>query len=206
MFQIGVDIDGVLADFEAAFAQYLFVFGAEEDRGRHFVRQSNWDFSDWDLHKPFPEYYQGFVCQGGYRYVPLMTGCIAVLEWIRQQGHQICLITNRGASGELTAVENQQAIKDTAFWLEQFRVPYDSIYFVENKTVVHPDIMIEDSPSNLRMLKDARRELIVFRHPYNDCLYKTRHGCLLFSRAAHTWHDVLVLLKQFFQDKAEERN
>lgn len=204
MLTIGVDIDGVLADFNVHLANYISGRGEENDRGRRFPVPSGWDFKDWELSKPFPEYYMDFVKSGAYRSMPVMMGSHYVLDRIRQQGHKVVLITNRGASVKLTPELNKCAILDTMTWLEIEQIPYDSICFVQDKTIVHTDVLVEDSPQNLTDLSAQNRRLIVFHHAYNSHIPTSSWTSSEYSKPqvdrAYNWHDVGKLLDLFIEE------
>jgi len=161
---LGVDLDGVCADYTTAFrplvAQELNVplSSLPEERG--------WDFSEWglspnqfqDLHHKAVEDHRMF------RSMPVFENASEVLWRLSDAGVWIRIITHRLYVNWGHAV----AVTDTVEWLDQARIPYRDICFLGDKPEVEADIYLEDAPHNIMSLRNSGNSVIVFDAPYNQ--------------------------------------
>lgn len=161
---LGVDLDGVCADYTTAFrplvAQELNIplSSLPEER--------SWDFSEWglspkqfqDLHHKAVEDYRMF------RSMPVFENASEVLWRLSDAGVWIRIITHRLYVNWGHAV----AVTDTVEWLDQARIPYRDICFLGDKPEVEADIYLEDAPHNIASLRNSGNSVIVFDAPYNQ--------------------------------------
>jgi len=161
---LGVDLDGVCADYTTAFrplvAQELNIplSSLPEER--------SWDFSEWglspkqfqDLHHKAVEDYRMF------RSMPVFENASEVLWRLSDAGVWIRIITHRLYVNWGHAV----AVTDTVEWLDQARIPYRDICFLGDKPEVEADIYLEDAPHNITSLRSSGNSVIVFDAPYNQ--------------------------------------
>ena len=161
---LGVDLDGVCADYTTAFrplvAQELNIplSSLPEER--------SWDFSEWglspkqfqDLHHKAVEDYRMF------RSMPVFENASEVLWRLSDAGVWIRIITHRLYVNWGHAV----AVTDTVEWLDQARIPYRDICFLGDKPEVEADIYLEDAPHNIASLRSSGNSVIVFDAPYNQ--------------------------------------
>lgn len=161
---LGVDLDGVCADYTTAFrplvAQELNIplSSLPEER--------SWDFSEWglspkqfqDLHHKAVEDYRMF------RSMPVFENATEVLWRLSDAGVWIRIITHRLYVNWGHAV----AVTDTVEWLDQARIPYRDICFLGDKPEVEADIYLEDAPHNIASLRSSGNSVIVFDAPYNQ--------------------------------------
>ena len=155
---LGVDLDGVCADYTTAFrplvAQELNIplSSLPEER--------SWDFSEWglspkqfqDLHHKAVEDYRMF------RSMPVFENASEVLWRLSDAGVWIRIITHRLYVNWGHAV----AVTDTVEWLDQARIPYRDICFLGDKPEVEADIYLEDAPHNIASLRNSGNSVIVF--------------------------------------------
>ena len=59
------------------------------------------------------------------------------------------------------------AVSQTIEWLDQHDFPYWDLCFMKDKAAVGADLYIEDSVSNVKALRAAGQEVIVFATPQN---------------------------------------
>lgn len=114
----------------------------------------------------------------------LYEGAAAVIAAWREAGHRILITTHR----------RPEAHEVTAEWLERVGVPFDELrcgYLkVEHCTQVGADLLIDDSPTNLRQALEVGVAGATIRHPWNAEL------CQSEPRVIHadTWQELAVAL------------
>lgn len=196
MSVIGVDLDGVVADFTQAFGDYVRNYGDPEDRNRHFPPPSCWHFGNWNLKGDFEDYYERFIHSGGYKRVPVIQGAVASLQAIRELGWKIHIITNRGTSEGATA-RNHKAIKNTLTWLAANDIPHDTLSFVKDKTAILCDVILEDAPHHLEAFIAKNKagvavtpDVIAMGQPYNK-RFQYCDPLVIDFTYAQDWNDVV---------------
>jgi 5'-nucleotidase len=161
---LGVDLDGVCADYEAAFRASV-----ARQQGRDpadLPAQTVLDqYSEWGLDpSSFAETHRRAVTEDRmFRAMAPMPGVSQALWELSDAGVWIRIITHRlcvNWAHETTAA-------DTAAWLDEQRIPYRDLCFIGAKPDVGADIYVEDSPANVAALREAGRHTIVFDQPYN---------------------------------------
>jgi 5'-nucleotidase len=180
-FVLGVDLDGVCADYtaglRAAVARHR---GIEPDTLPDAV---SWDYAEWDLDREtFLEHHRRAVVEDHlFATVPAMPGVADALWRLSDAGVWIRIITHR-----LVANWNHAtAVADTVTWLDEQRIPYRDICFLGTKPEVEADAYIEDAPHNVEALRRSGNTVVVFDQPYN------RH---LPAPRAHDWSDAERLI------------
>lgn len=163
---LGVDLDGVVADFTAGFREVV-----AREQGcdpESLPLQRSWDFDEWGLSPArFSELHHKAVVD--YRILaslPLIEGAPDALWRLSDAGVWIRVVTHRLYANWAHAA----AIADTVAWLDEQRIPYRDICFLGNKPQVEADCYIEDAPHNVRALRAAGNDVIVFDQPYNKDL------------------------------------
>lgn len=162
-FVLGVDLDGVCADYTAAFRE---VVAAELglDPG-HLAEQRSWDFAEWGLSTDdFHRLHRVAVLEHRmFRTMPVMTGASDALWRLSDAGVWIRLITHRLYVNWGHAV----VLEDTAAWLDTAGIPYRDICFLGRKPEVEADVYVDDAPHNIVALRQAGNVAIVYDQPYN---------------------------------------
>ncbi len=168
MAKIGLDLDGVLYDFGGALRRYL-------------IEEHSWDpewcpppvrwefYLDWGLSLP------GFlgICNKAADERKLWNVCgllggtrvVVDLERLKEAGHSIHVITNRSFGSHL-AISHAE----TAQWLHFFGIPYDTLTFCADKTIVQTDFMIEDNVENYLALEKSGCRPVLIDRPWNQSL------------------------------------
>ena len=160
-FVFGVDLDGVVADFiqglKPIAAEWLGVpVTSLTDEVSYGFRE--WDIGDYeDLHRFAVKERALFAS------LPLIEGAAPALRRISSQGIRIRIITHR----LYIQWFHRQAIVQTVEWLEKHGIPYWDLCFMAAKSSVGADVYVEDSPANIRALRDIGKEVIVFRNSTN---------------------------------------
>jgi 5'(3')-deoxyribonucleotidase len=167
-FVLGVDLDGVCADFYAGLrpiaAEWLEVEEAS------LATEVSWGLDEWgvpeapggyeDLHR--------FAVTHRHLFQTLrpMPGCPQALRRLSKAGVRIRIITHR----LVIKYFHNQAIVQTVEWLDNHGIPYWDICFMRDKDEVGADLYLEDSPANIHALRERGCQVIVFTNSTNrDC-------------------------------------
>jgi 5'-nucleotidase len=183
-FTIGVDLDGVVADYETKLreiaAQILNVDISKFPLATHWsLYESGWPLND-EAH--FLEVHKEAVSSYGlFRRLSPLEGASEALWRMSDAGVRIRIITHR----LVVNFAHATVVSDTVNWLDDKRIPYRDICFVRDKAEVGADLYIDDSPTNIRALRAAAGEnaVMAFDQMYN------RH---IPGLRAHNWDDILA--------------
>lgn len=167
-FVLGVDLDGVCADFYAGLrpiaAEWLGV-----DVSTLPLRVS-WGLPEWGIDKA-PGGYEALhrfaVTQRDlFRILPPMSGAPAALRRLSAENVRIRIITHRF----FIKYFHQVAARQTIEWLDYHDIPYWDLCFMKEKSAVGANIYIEDSPGNVERLRREKLTTIVFTNSTNEHL------------------------------------
>lgn len=184
-FVLGVDLDGVCADFYGGLrpiaAEWL---GVELDM---LPSRVSWGLPEWGIDKA-PGGYQALhrfaVTQRDlFRVIPPMPGAPAALRRLSADDVRIRIITHRF----FIKFFHQVAARQTIEWLDHHDIPYWDLCFMQEKAAVGADLYIEDSPTNVERLRAENLDTIVFTNSTNEQLLAPR---------ADTWDEVVELVLQ----------
>lgn len=187
---LGVDLDGVCADYEGAFRASV---ARQRDLDVDSLPpQTTMDaYSEWGL--SFEEFEdahrRGVLEDRMFRHMQPLPGVSDVLWELSDRGVWIRIITHR----LIFNWAHETSAADTAAWLDSHRIPYRDLCFIGDKPNVGADVYIDDSPGNIVSLREAGRTAIVFDQPYN------RH---LAGPRATSWEDV----RRFVVDELDARD
>jgi 5'(3')-deoxyribonucleotidase len=162
-FIIGVDLDGVCADYAAGLRTVrAAMLGVDEGR---LPPAATWDFEEWGLDRAgFEDLHRTAVLEHRlFRNLPVMEGAAETLWRLSDAGAWVRVITHRLYQnwGHATAVS------DTVTWLDEHDIPYRDLCFLGAKPEVEADVYVDDAPHNIEALRQAGNPVIVFRQPYN---------------------------------------
>jgi 5'(3')-deoxyribonucleotidase len=163
-FVLGVDLDGVCADYTAAFAEV--VAEAKGCRVDELPPDRSWDFAEWDLDAVggFEELHRVAVMERRmFRTMPAFPGCAAALWHLSDAGVWIRIITHR----LVVHWGHQIAVADTVAWLDEHGIPYRDLCFLGRKPEVEADCYVDDAPHNVVALRAHGNHVLVFDAPYN---------------------------------------
>jgi 5'(3')-deoxyribonucleotidase len=182
-FVLGVDIDGVCADFYRGLrpiaAEWLGVDVAT------LPERVSWGLPEWRIDKA-PGGYEALhrfaVTQRDlFRTLPPMPGAPAALRRLSSADVRIRIITHRF----FIKFFHQVAARQTIEWLDYHDIPYWDLCFMQEKAAVGADLYIEDSPTNVERLRAEELDTIVFTNSTNEYLPPPR---------ADTWAQVTALV------------
>jgi 5'(3')-deoxyribonucleotidase len=172
-FVLGVDLDGVCADYTKAFRAYAAaVLGRDEssmgEQRSWRIEECNWGIVDrahfLELHR------SAVIEQRMFATMPEIEGASDALWNLSDKGVHIRIITHRLVFNW----EHDITVSDTVHWMQQKRgdgrprIPYRDVCFCSNKNDVGADLYIDDAPHNITNLRIERNEVICFDAPYNQ--------------------------------------
>ncbi len=173
--KIGIDIDGVILDFERTMRSYAEAYDFLVLRKNGVQNKDQFDYLkryDWT-----EEEKQNFVNQylvyATIHSTPLIPFAKEMLELFELEGHKVAFITARGLLKE----ETKQAVQKV-FIKNNF--PIDNIYWAVKDKVslckeLNIDIMIEDNPITCKSLKENKIKTIYFRDKDNEIIIEDQH-------------------------------
>lgn len=163
-FVLGVDLDGVAADFYGALRPI-----AAEWRGvklDELTPDVSYGLKEWKItSQEYQELHRFAVAQKEiFSTQPAIPGAAAVL---RRLGYnhdiRIRIITHR----LFIKYTHEISVRQTIEWLEEQGIPYWDICFMKSKGDVGADLYIEDSPGNIVALQKARKNVLIFTNSTN---------------------------------------
>ena len=179
---LGVDLDGVCADYEGAFRHSV---ARQLDRSPDTMPpQTIMDaYSQWGLtFEQFEQAHRRAVTEDRiFRHMAALPGVSDALWELSDAGVWIRIITHR----LIFNWAHETSAADTAAWLDAQQIPYRDLCFIGDKPNVGADLYVDDSPTNIVSLREAGRSAIVFDQPYN------RH---LAGPRASAWDEVVTLV------------
>ena len=151
--RVGVDADGVCYDFISAMRAYLKVAGVGDGIYCEPDRWNVWEC--WGMtHREWADQLRQGVADGVlFRHGAVHEDAKGVLEALRMEGHTIHIVTDRNV--------HTTAHSSTALWLDEAKIPYDTLTFAADKTVVNVDVFIEDSVANAQALEAAGVQVLL---------------------------------------------
>lgn len=179
VFILGVDLDGVCADFYAGIrpiaAEWL---GVAEDSLETNV---SYGLPEWGLDKApggYLDFHKFAVTQKDLfkRLIPI-AGCPQALRYLSKEDVRIRIITHR----LYIKYFHKQAISQTIDWLDSHGIPYWDLCFMQHKTHVGANLYVEDSEKHIREYRHSGNECIIFTNSTN------RH---LDGLRANNWKEV----------------
>lgn len=172
--KIGIDIDGVIFNSENEIRVKAELYDLLELKGKGIAHPNEFldcDRYDWTQEQlnAFREKY--FVDASNDSY--LMPGTKQVLEMLREDGHELIIITARGLS-----IKNMREAAEEK--LKEYNLEFDKYYWrVENKTEVckneNIDIMIDDKPSTCKGISQNKIKTLYFRDVNREKLEENEH-------------------------------
>jgi 5'(3')-deoxyribonucleotidase len=156
--RIMIDLDGCLYNWVESLRQEVFLNAI-----RDMPEPTKWEFWDeWGLtYEEFKAVFTLGVNAGRIfaRGEPAQGG-VVVLQSLRQDGHTIHIVSNRSIGS--------RSLTNTAGWIREWGVPYDTFTLAADKTIIKTDIAIDDCTDNLIALRKAGTRAICFDHPWNQ--------------------------------------
>ncbi|MBW7931537.1 MAG: 5'-nucleotidase [Gammaproteobacteria bacterium] len=173
-FVLGVDLDGVVADFARGLkpiaAEWL---GVEAST---LTDDISYGFGEWELERAggYDALHRFAVKERElFARLPPVAGAPAALRRLSATGDiRIRIITHRLYIHWF----HKEAIQQTTEWLEHHGIPYWDICFMRDKAAVGAHLYLEDSPENIAALRNTGHETIVVVNSTNHHLPGPRAG------------------------------
>lgn len=161
---IGIDIDGVLADY--VYGLRTFVSEKLGVPRSQLPEPTDYHFSNWgeDFTKNFRNYHAEAVNKGLYLALDSTAFASQVVSILNDEEYHIRIITSRFVKPG----QHATVVKDTALWLDNNGIPYRDIMFTSRKTDVYADLYIDDAPSNIEEFQKAGKNALIFNTSYNQ--------------------------------------
>lgn len=160
--KIGIDLDGVVFDSETTFRTYEEIFDITELKENNLIDreepkfQGRYNWTQEEQKKFIDKYFLTVSRESG-----LMSGFLAGYKFLKEQGHELVVITARGG--------HVKEMKDDAIRiLEENNIEFDKYYWtVEDKLEIckkeNIDIMIDDDWKIIQRLADNKIKTLYFR-------------------------------------------
>jgi 5'(3')-deoxyribonucleotidase len=163
-FVLGVDLDGVCADFYGGLrkvaAEWLNVPLSS------LPTNVSYGLPEWNLDKAggYEDLHRFAVTQRElFRRLKPLPRAPVVLRRLSKKKVRIRIITHRF----FIKYFHQEAARQTIEWLDNYDIPYWDLCFVMDKTAVGADLYVEDSPKNIASLRDQKLTTIIFANSTN---------------------------------------
>ena len=184
-FVLGVDLDGVCADFYAGLRPIAAEWLGVEITS--LPQRVSWGLPEWGIDRA-PGGYEALhrfaVTQRDlFRKLPPMAGAPTALRRLSAADVRIRVITHRFFIKYFHKVAAQQTIE----WLDHHDIPYWDLCFMKDKYAVGADVYVEDSPKNIEKLRAEGLTTVVFTNSTNEDMAGPR---------ADTWEQVVEFVLQ----------
>ena len=180
--RIGVDLDGVVADFTKGWTKYY-----EEEFGKKILEN---DITSWGLSEPlthfkedvdFWEWAKDINGSSIFRNLEVYKGSVETLNELSKSGYDIVNLSSKP----------WWSIHDTLIWLGENKIPTKEIHFIEDKWTVDCEVYIDDAPYQLENFKEKvpEKKIIRYVRSYNkplDGVFDIYH-----------WSELIPLLNSF---------
>ena len=187
-FVLGVDLDGVCADYTSAFRRIVAM--ERNVDADSLTTEVSWDFAEWGLNRDsFLELHKTSVQDHRmFKNMPALEGVSDALWRLSDAGVWIRIVTHR----LVTHWGHALIVSDTVDWLDAKSIPYRDICFLGRKPEIEADAYVEDAPHNVEALRARGNTVIVFDQPYNRDLDGLR---------ASNWVEVEALVSELAAEK-----
>jgi 5'(3')-deoxyribonucleotidase len=173
-YVLGVDLDGVVADFAKGLkpiaAEWLGV------PIESLTDEISYGFGEWGLERAggYDALHRFAVKERQlFATLPPLPGAPAALRRLAARPEvRIRIITHR----LYIPWFHREAIRQTSEWLEQHGIPYWDLCFMRDKAAVGADLYLEDNPDNITALRAAGHPVIVVLNSTNRNLTAPRGG------------------------------
>lgn len=182
--KIGIDLDGVVFDSETTFRTYEEIFDVIELRGNNLIDreepkfQGRYNWTKEEQKRFIDKYFLTVSRESG-----LMSGFLAGYRFLKEQGHELIVITARGG--------HVKEMKDDAIRiLEENNIKFDKYYWqVEDKLEIckkeNIDVMIDDDWRIIKQLSENGVKTFYFRDTNLKKLEENK-----FVKEINNWGDI----------------
>jgi len=162
-YVLGLDLDGVVADFYARIRQL-----AAEWRGVSVTMLNEnvtFGLGEWGFAVDEYRQFHRFAVEERSLFLdmPVISGAPQAIRRLAREGIHIRLLTHRFFVDHL----HQMTADQTVRWLDTHAIPYHELCFVQDKAAVSAHLYVEDSPSNITNLQERGRKVVTFTNSTN---------------------------------------
>jgi 5'(3')-deoxyribonucleotidase len=153
--RVGLDIDGVVADFAGWANEWL---ARHHDTDPKPVDRWDWYLGYENGETAWRKLWDHVAENGVFRRLSLLPHAFAAIRALDRAGHDIVYVTAR----------NPRYYDDTLHWLEARRLPLTELHLERDKWSVPTDIFLDDQPGNVTDLLEHGVNAYLFRRPWNE--------------------------------------
>lgn len=182
---IGVDLDGVCADFYGRMRQIAAEW-FERPIGE-LPAEVSYGLSEWGIRNKndYDSLHRFAVTQRElFSSMEMIPGARKYLRMLSDEGYRIRIITHRLFIHYFHAT----AVQQTVNWLDSHGIPYWDLCFMKEKSQVGADIYVEDTPENVMSLREKGLYTICFGNSTN------RH---VDAPRAESWQEVYEMVRSY---------
>lgn len=180
---LGVDLDGVCADF---YAQMRRIAAEWFERPiEELTPDVSYGLREWGVtsEEQYLSLHRFAVTQRDlFKTVPMISGARKYLRRLSDEGARVRIITHR----LFIQYFHNLAVAQTIDWLDHHGIPYWDLCFMKDKEQVGANIYIEDGPANIEQLRGKRLYAICFANSTNKEMPPPR---------ASSWEEVYKLVQ-----------
>jgi 5'(3')-deoxyribonucleotidase len=191
-FVLGLDLDGVCADFYARMrevtAEWLGVDAKE------LTEDVSYGLPEWGVRQrlgndpgEYERIHRFAVTQRKlFESMRPISGAPQAIRRLGTEGIRVRIISYR----LFIRWFHEVAVAQTVRWLDNHAIPYWDLCLMRDKESVDADVYVEDSPENIERLRSAGRDVIVFDNSTN------RRVADLPGGRARSWDDAERMVRE----------
>lgn len=182
---IGVDLDGVCADFYGRMREIAAEW-FERPIGE-LTTEVSYGLSEWGISDKnhYDSLHRFAVTQRSlFSSMEMIPGARKYLRLLSDEGYRIRIITHRLFIHYFHAT----AVEQTVNWLDSHGIPFWDLCFMKEKSQVGADVYVEDTPSNIISLREKGLYTICFGNSTNTHIAEPRaNSWLEVYELVHAW-------------------
>lgn len=182
---LGVDLDGVCADFYGRMREIAAEW-LEKDID-DLTKDVTWGLTEWGV-EDYDALHRFAVTQRNlFETVPMIRGARKYLRKLSDEKYRIRIITHRLFIHHF----HDRAVHQTMHWLDTNDIPFWDLCFMRDKVEVGADLYIEDSPGHVAVLRESGADVICFANSTNKENAPPR---------AETWEEVYEMVRKWQEE------
>ncbi len=191
--KIVCDLDGIVVNLIDA---WLDCYNSEYNDKLTVAGVKEWDISLFVKPECGKKIFDYLGYAGFFEVLEPIPGAIKALKQLQDDGHEIVICS---------ATEVPEAAKGKMIWLKKHLpfIPKDNIVFTHGKHHIHGDILIDDSPHNIKKCRSVygdNTHIIAIAYPWNDV---ADEDCVRIGTYKHidlAWMKILGYIAKLEED------